>query len=269
MSTQSQILPAPTSAAWLAEGVALQRGVRPAGEGHGRHTHDYHSITVLLSSPGSSLWCYGDAKSRSVRPVAGDVFFCPAGVTTAVRSEKAYECLLLCLSPTIFHDMAIASPAIMRRDAFVRGMVTALAEEANRAEKSELLAVSLATALSIHLGREYIPSSPHVARLSDEELARIDQHITLNLHTPLTLEVLASLVGRSRYHFARLFKASIGETPHQYVIRRRVYRARELLWGGGDIAQVAAEVGFASQSHLTLHIRRAFGCTPRQLSQSL
>lgn len=90
-----ETLPTPATSARLADGVTLQRAVRPAGEGAGRHTHDYHAVTVLLSSPGPSVWCYGDGKYRSVRPAAGDVFFSPANVPTAVRSEKAFECILL------------------------------------------------------------------------------------------------------------------------------------------------------------------------------
>jgi AraC family transcriptional regulator len=104
-----------------------------------------------------------------------------------------------------------------------------------------------------------------VPRLSDDELARLDLHIVRNLDTPLTLDALAAVVGRSRFHFARLFKASTGVTPHRHVVRRRVERARELLRAGGVIAEVAAAVGFASQSHLHAHVRRAFGCTPGQL----
>lgn len=97
-------------------------------------------------------------------------------------------------------------------------------------------------------------------------MARLDRHVARNLDTPLTLDDLASVVGRSRFHFARLFKASTGETPHQYVVRRRVERARELLRAGGVIADVALAVGFASQSHLNYHVRRAFGRTPGQLA---
>lgn len=256
----------------------MQRGIRPAGEGFGRHSHDFHSITVLLSSPGSSIWCYGDGKSRSVRPVAGDVFFCPANVPTAVHTERAFESILLCLSPTVFKRvddsggvaLGNTAPAIMRKDSFIERVVTSLADEVGRAGSAggELFASSLATALSVHLSREYANGSESykpVPRLSDDELARLEQHIVHNLDTPLTLEVLASLVKRSRFHFSRLFKASTGETPHQYVIRRRVERARELLRAGRAIVEVAAEVGFASQSHLHSHIQRAFGCTPAQL----
>jgi AraC family transcriptional regulator len=276
---KGETLPTPMTATRLAEGVAVQRGVRSAGEGFGLHTHDYHSVTVLLSSPGSSSWSYGDGKCCPVRPAAGDVFFCPAHVTTAVRCEKAYESILLCLSPTFFSRAAgdpgrvnlnEAAPAIMRKDSFVQRVVTSLADEVGREGSAggELFASSLATALGVHLSREYTSGpGPHktVARLPDDELARLDRHITRNLDTPLTLDRLASVVGRSRFHFARLFKASTGVTPHQYVIRRRVERARELLRAGGVIAEVAVAVGFASQSHLTAHVRRAFGCTPGQL----
>jgi AraC family transcriptional regulator len=277
MDMKGEALPTPATAARLAEGVTLQRAIRPAGEGFGRHTHDYHSIMVLLSSPGSSLWCYGDRKYRSVRPAAGDVFFCPAHVTTAVHSEKAFECILLCLSPTLFSrvadddvNLSDAAPVIMRKDSFIQQVVTSLADEVGREGSAgrELFASSLATALGVHLSREYArrtESSRPVARLSDDELARLNRHIVRNLDTPLTLEDLASLVGRSRFHFSRLFKASTGMTPHQYVIRRRVERARELLRAGRAIVEVAAEVGFASQSHLNAHIQRAFGCTPGQL----
>jgi AraC family transcriptional regulator len=276
---RSETLPTPITAARLAEGVALHRGVRPAGEGVGRHTHDFHSVTVLLSSPGSSLWCYGGGKCRSVRPAAGDVFFCPANVPTAVRTEKAFESILLCLSPAVFRrgaddaggvTLENTTPAVMRRDSFVHRVVTSLADEVGREGQAggELFASSLATALGVHLSREYASGSGSykpVARLSDDELARLDRHIARNLDTPLTLDGLSSLLGRSRFHFARLFKASTGVTPHQYVIRRRVERARELLRAGGVIAEVALAVGFASQSHLTAHVRRAFGCTPGQL----
>lgn len=145
MDVKGETLPTPTTAARLAEGVALIRAIRPAGEGVGGHTHDYHSITVLLSNPGSSLWCYGDGKSRSVRPTAGEVFFCPAHVTTVVRCEKAFESILLCLSPTILSRVADDSggvalgdtaPAIMQKDSFIQRVVTSLADEVGREKRA-------------------------------------------------------------------------------------------------------------------------------------
>jgi AraC family transcriptional regulator len=72
------------------------------------------------------------------------------------------------------------------------------------------------------------------------------------------------------YHFARQFKASTGLPPHQYVIARRVERARELLQGGGELslAEVAADVGFADQSQLSHHFKRLVGVTPGRFRMS-
>lgn len=68
----------------------------------------------------------------------------------------------------------------------------------------------------------------------------------------------------SPYHFARQFKRATGLPPHQYVITRRVERAKHLLQGGGDfsLAQVAVHAGFSDQSVFSHHFKRLVGVTP-------
>ena len=80
---------------------------------------------------------------------------------------------------------------------------------------------------------------------------------------------IAGVAHVSPYHFARSFKAATGLSPHQYVIQRRVERAKTLLTGGDlSIAEVAGAVGFANQSHLAFHLRRLLGVSPKALRQS-
>nr|WP_058998923.1 helix-turn-helix transcriptional regulator [Leptolyngbya sp. NIES-2104] len=70
----------------------------------------------------------------------------------------------------------------------------------------------------------------------------------------------------SPHHFSRLFKQSTGLSPHQYVIRCRVERAKQLLLKGEmTIAEVAATVGFYDQSHFAHYFRRLMGVTPKAL----
>ena len=77
---------------------------------------------------------------------------------------------------------------------------------------------------------------------------------------------MAAVARLSPYHFARQFKAATGLPPHQYVIARRVERAKQLLQAGTDLslAEVAARAGFADQSQFCHHFKRLVGVKPGQ-----
>ena len=77
---------------------------------------------------------------------------------------------------------------------------------------------------------------------------------------------MAGVANLSRYHFSRQFKCATGLSPHQYVIGRRVERARELLQKTDlAVGDVASAVGFSHQSHLARYVRRRFGVAPSAL----
>ena len=77
---------------------------------------------------------------------------------------------------------------------------------------------------------------------------------------------MAAVARLSVYHFARQFKAATGLPPHQYVLTRRVERAKELLQARThlSLAEVAAHTGFSDQSQFTHHFKRMVGVTPGQ-----
>ena len=80
----------------------------------------------------------------------------------------------------------------------------------------------------------------------------------------MSLAELAAVVQLSSFHFAHLFKQTTGVSPHQYHIRCRVERAKQLLLTKNlTIAEVAYIVGFASQGHLNYHFKRLVGITPK------
>ncbi|MER3588991.1 MAG: AraC family transcriptional regulator, partial [Mastigocladus sp. ERB_26_1] len=94
-------------------------------------------------------------------------------------------------------------------------------------------------------------------------------YIQAHLSEDISLEAIATEVGMSRYYFCRLFKQSTGISPHQYVIKCRIDRAKELLLQGqNSIADVAFEVGFTSQSHFTKHFKHLIGMTPKAYRES-
>ena len=79
---------------------------------------------------------------------------------------------------------------------------------------------------------------------------------------PLSVPALAREAGLSPGYFSQVFREATGRPPYDFVVERRIARARELLAEGGKPAEVAAETGFADQSHLTREFRRRTGETP-------
>jgi AraC family transcriptional regulator len=103
------------------------------------------------------------------------------------------------------------------------------------------------------------------AMLSSKQLQRVADFVRSNLAHELTIERLAALVNMSPFHFARCFKQTTGFTPHQFVIRERIARARSMLASGKQsIGDVAMALGFASQSHFADVYRRITGTSPRR-----
>jgi AraC family transcriptional regulator len=122
-------------------------------------------------------------------------------------------------------------------------------------------------AIAAHLVRRYRTRADAAREpeggLSPRQLKRVVEHIEAHVDRRLALAELAAVAGVSGSHFKALFKRSIGLPVHQYVIRRRVERARLLLQERtATIADVAAQTGFANQSHLARWMRRVAGVTP-------
>ena len=162
---------------------------------------------------------------------------------------------------------------------FARGSVPSRLRAAMGAVDAELIsggdggplaAESLDNVLAVHLIRHFLaPRRPERGRdgaLPRGRLRAVAEYIEGHLDASPTLGQMAAVARLSPYHFARQFKTATGLPPHQYVIARRVERAKQLLQGGGDfsLAEVAARAGFSDQSQFTHHFKRIVGVTPGQ-----
>ena len=89
------------------------------------------------------------------------------------------------------------------------------------------------------------------------------EFVEANLDGDLSLDQLAEVAGMSIPHLTTLFRRTMGQSVHAYVMERRVQRARTLLLDQRmSISEVALETGFAHQSHLARWMRRLLGVTP-------
>ena len=108
-----------------------------------------------------------------------------------------------------------------------------------------------------------IPRCAPTAGADKHRLRPALELIEADVARPLSLDALAAAVGLGRFHFLRLFKASLGCPPHHYLVQRRVARAKALLEDGVSPAQAGVAAGFFDQSHFANAFRRTYGMTPR------
>jgi AraC family transcriptional regulator len=132
------------------------------------------------------------------------------------------------------------------------------------------LAVAVATRLICSHSSKTADERRRTKRLSDRRLRRVLDYIEDNLAENVSLSDLAAVVGLSVSHFKVLFREAVGVPPHQYLIQRRVERARNLLGESAlSISQIATRTGFAHQSHLARHMSRVLGVSPKSLRGAL
>jgi AraC-like DNA-binding protein len=96
-------------------------------------------------------------------------------------------------------------------------------------------------------------------------LKRVVEYVDHHLSGKITLLDLAAVAGLSRMHFASQFRAATGFRPHEYLLRRRIQRAEELLRQSTmTLVEIALTVGFQTQAHFTTVFKRFVGDTPYQ-----
>jgi len=132
---------------------------------------------------------------------------------------------------------------------------------------SNLYAESLINALALHTLRRYgmfpAKSDRLSGGLSPTALRLVKDYIYQHPGTDLKLADLSKLANLSVCYFSTLFKASTGQSVHQYVLEQRIVEAKRLLLKGNlTLAEIADAVGFADQSHFTRAFKRIVGTTP-------
>lgn len=94
------------------------------------------------------------------------------------------------------------------------------------------------------------------------------QHIHTFYHEKISIQTLAQSTGYSVSHFGRLFKASVGKTPDEYIISYRLYKACELLSNSdASVLDIALSCGFLDASYFTRTFKKKYGCTPHHYRQ--
>jgi AraC family transcriptional regulator len=133
----------------------------------------------------------------------------------------------------------------------------------------KLYAQTAAQMIAVHLLRHYLTTNLSITnvthKLSRQQLRQTIEYIVAYIDQDLSLDMLASQLGFSPYHFARLFRATTGESPHQFVVNKRIEVAQQLLKTSDlPLAQISLAVGFPNQSHFSRVFKQRRGISPAQ-----
>ena len=215
------------------------------------------------------------------RRFIGPGVFCiiPAGApVTAAGWWGTRRVLVLEISGSLLRAVAdtydLKASELLCRYAVVDAQIThplfALREEAfagNPSGPAYIDMIARAIVLRMLLAHSACTSiRQHRGGLSQPSLRRVVEYIDANPEGSIQLRSLAEMSGFSEDHFARAFRESTGLPPYQYLLRRKLIRARELLETSTmPIVEIAQLLNFSDQSHLTKLFRREMGITPGQV----
>lgn len=200
--------------------------------------------------------------------------------------EDSDECLSLSfeIAPDFLRKIALENdfanadsveilPVLNKHDSHLHNLAMLFQQEiAHTQSGNQMYIESLSNMLAVHLLRHYSTSRAKVAEYTGGlplyKLKQVTDYIDTYLANDISLGELASSVKLSQSHFSHLFRQSTGQSPYQFLTQQRIDRAKKLLLKQDmAIADVAISVGFYDQSHLSRHMKKLLGVSPRQLQQ--
>jgi AraC family transcriptional regulator len=233
-----------------------------------------HHWLILVTRPPEELDLRYEGVKRHVPPPAGSILLVPAGSLVRVRTSGRKDASLhIYLEPGLVARVAAEAfgldPARLTVPP-LDGLDLPNLRAAMLAVNDELTAGGAGGPLAAEsLGHVLAPRQPARRRagtLPQASLRAVVEYVEEHLDAGPTLGQLAAVARLSPCYFAGQFKRATGLPPHQYVILRRVERAKQLLQQDRDLslAEIAACAGFSDQSQFTHHFKRLVGVTPRR-----
>jgi len=248
---------------------------------------DQHHILVNLRDEPHRVENWRDGEHRDFIYLKNEIIVTPAGMESGWRWHAKSRVIVITLDPKAFQRFAESEAGVLLTERqlkdtpqFVDEDITTaavLVMDALRQDGpgSEVMFESLARVLLVKLIQKYGDErSEEDLRFSRSFTARhykdVLDHVAEHFGQAVTVEDMAARAGLSPFHFARLFKETVGQSPYQFVMAYRVEQAREMLQDQSrPIIDIALSCGFSDQAHLTRTFKKLTGQTPTAFRKAL
>ena len=255
--------------------------VQPESVTEPRHWVRHDQAFAMMLRPGSIQWGAKRTALERFKYRAGDLALCDRHVGEWVGLMDAShlqigisDAALLASADGAYGEVELRASRKFA-DRRLSGMVAAVHAEMVAGFPSGRLfldSVEQAMAVTLVSGHavRHRPVQLHRGGLGSARLRRIRELVRAKLEDDLSLDEMAESVGLSTAHFARMFRKSTGETPHQFVLRQRLERAKAMLRApDARVLDVAVACGFKTQQHFAQVFRDSWGVSPTEFRQDL
>ena len=234
------------------------------------------NVLMVNLSPVQALQQVRNQRSFASDLLNWDMTLMPTGTRSKWSWNSTCDRLDLVVSPDALgkeHRLDTVDRFLFR-DAELGNICRKLCREMSlRSMADRLYVETLAIEIASSLLREYSTTCTAARRvprggLTHRDARRVTEYVEANLERALTLRELADVAELSTHHFLRMFKRTLGLTPYQYVLDRRVERAKELLQDqSASLVEIGLCTGFCNQSHFTNAFHRVVGTTPAEFQK--
>lgn len=241
-----------------------------------RHSHDYYVISLIAQ--GRQSFMHKDTKYRT--PPGGLILINPGVVHTGEAADSHGFELRSLYPSTALMETAVFELTGRRTLPFFKEVLIDHRWATNRVsslhqamlEGAELLECeSRVLWMLTQLIQRYADVGNGNRHLGQEKktIQQVRQYIEEHFAENVSLNTLAQYVSLSPYYLLRAFRAEVGMPPYAYLESVRIWHTQQLIKAGKPLAEVAAEVGFSSQSHMTRQFKKIIGVTPGQYAQRI
>ena|SRR5690349_4926501 len=241
-----------------------------------RHSHDYYVISLIAR--GRQSFTHQGTKHRT--PPGGLILINPGAAHTGEAADTyGFELRALYPSRSVM-ETAVYELTGRRALPFfkqvqvdhawatrsISSLHNALLDATGMLECESRLLWTLAELIQRYAN---IGSEKRQLGKEKETIQRVRQYINEHFAESVTLNALAQHVSLSPYYLLRAFRAEVGMPPYAYLESVRIQHTQQLIKAGKPLAEVAAEAGFSSQSHMTRQFKKIIGVTPGQYAQHI